>query len=230
MIINTKQDSNMKKTMLYPTLFAVALSVIGGYIFYVSYIQKTVVTGHVLLPEMNKMELVKKTDVIAVGTVVKSESKYVQRAEGNLPNVITEVTLEIEKVLKNNSVDPLKTIVVEVLGGSISKTSVVIEGVATFQVGERVLVFLEKSESGNFTVYGWMNGKYSLDREDIKDSDSERFKSIFGKVTKINQISDEIKKLDLLDHSDTPVNSSEKEVLPNKDANSEANMFIQKSQ
>jgi hypothetical protein len=221
----------MKKTILYPSITAVALFVIGGVLLYSLYIQKVTVTGHALLPVISKDELISKSKLIAVAKVLHQKSKYVERADGDgLPNVSTEVTLRIEKLLKNNSAFAPNEIVVEVLGGTMSRTSVAIEGVATFQEDERVLVFLEENKNGNFTVYGWMNGKYSLDSEKIKISESDRFKSIFGDISTVEQISAEIKKLGSSDPVDISTGKQEQKNVPSKDANGEANMIIQKSE
>jgi hypothetical protein len=107
---------------------------------------------------------------------------------------------------------------------------VTIDGVATFQENERVLVFLQESDNGNFTVYGWMNGKYELDGEKIKTSEMARFNSIFENISTLEQITNEVRKHKINDAVNISTDKLNLDITPNKDANSEADMIIKKSQ
>jgi hypothetical protein len=160
---------------------------------------KTLMTNsHALFPQFTGSEIVQQSDAIAIARVkdiksVKSASTFRVDSE----DVITTATLEVEKYLRNFSSISSQEIVVRTLGGSVGTVQMSVDGAASFEKGERVLVFLTQEEDGAFTVYGWENGKYSLGEDDrigISEDEIGRFRNIFGEVLTIGGLENFVKK------------------------------------
>ncbi|MDH5363507.1 MAG: protease complex subunit PrcB family protein, partial [Aigarchaeota archaeon] len=86
--------------------------------------------------------------VISIGTILSTE----------IP--VRYVTIRVERYIKNDL--GLATLEVSVLGGSINNMTVWVEDQPSFEVGERVLLFLSK-RGGVFYVNGLYQGKYRLE-------------------------------------------------------------------
>src|SRR5207249_4767345 len=82
----------------------------------------------------------------------------VQSGDGRL---FTLVTLSVEEVLKGAL--PAQTIILKEVGGTVGETREVIFGAATFQRGERVLVFLRARPDGSLHSNQLAMGKFRIE-------------------------------------------------------------------
>lgn len=114
------------------------------------------VAGSTTLRPIEDVELVKASQLIAVGSVLRIEG--LQRRDGR---IVTEVTLEIEQTLKGRPRS--RAIIITQSGGLVGGTQRWVYGVAEFSVGERVLVFLRRSRDGRLRPVGMALGKYAVE-------------------------------------------------------------------
>jgi hypothetical protein len=103
-------------------------------------------------------ELTAKADSILIGEV--TDSTCYQEGEGN---IYTQVTLSVEQTIKGETEEE---VVIRVAGGKVNGQVLWVEDAPTFQLGERVVVFLEEDDGG-FGVVGWFQGKFSIDKNNM---------------------------------------------------------------
>lgn len=101
-------------------------------------------------------KLADRSELVFVGTVASQRSV----AEHDPVRVWTQTTFEVEESLKG----PKATgpIALRQLGGAAEGYGQEVPGYATFAVGERVLVFLERTQTGRLVVTGLAQGKFTL--------------------------------------------------------------------
>ena len=108
--------------------------------------------GATTLVKMNFGDLARDADAIVVGTVTD-----VQGAWGSDRNFIhSTVTVRVERSLRGNQDDQ---IVLSTPGGVVNGVGQKAAGMAEFEIGERVLVFLAAGEDGTPKVLGYTQGK-----------------------------------------------------------------------
>lgn len=218
----------MKKSVTFSIFGLLAVAVISAYFLLQE--STTTVTGHAILAQYSKDELIQQSDAIVTAEVTKMES-FTAPSEINEESIVTNVTLRVSEYLRNQDSQSPEVIVVQTLGGKIGANSVYIDGVATFKEGERVLVFLEKKSDDTYTVYGWLKGKYTLNQDKIGIGEQEisRFIEIFGEELSITQLKQKIELYDDIQPKEE-VNehpSSKNDEEESKDAaNMEANSVI----
>jgi hypothetical protein len=101
-----------------------------------------------------------EADLIVVGRVTGEESKWSEPKK----NIYTYAYISIEEYIKGFSLD--KDITIRCLGGTVGDIVSAVPGMASFEKGERVVVFLIRDlRSDNFFVVRGMYGKYKI-RED----------------------------------------------------------------
>jgi len=103
--------------------------------------------------------LAERSEQIFIG-VVKGQETYAQRTPAQ---VWTRTVFEVERSIKGPT---LPEIVIEQLGGvhgtGADRLEQVVHGYPHFRVGERVLLFLERADTGRLVVTGMAQGKYTL--------------------------------------------------------------------
>ncbi len=112
--------------------------------------------------------LTQKSDLVVTGRVVGARSylgSYYHLGE----IAYTDVTIEIDQVLRGELAERTKTIVVQTRGGVFTDWKQVWPEEARFERDERVLLFLRRSKdarSGNkLRATGWRQGKYRLSKD-----------------------------------------------------------------
>ena len=100
--------------------------------------------------------LARSADAIVIGTVVSSNPRL--SADGF--RIVTDTEISVTEALKGQTV---ATLVVTEPGGIVGNLGQKVEGTATFEVGEEVVVFLDK-RSDRFRVTGMLQGKFRLER------------------------------------------------------------------
>ena len=114
--------------------------------------------GATTLVKMDFGQLSKDAEQIVVGTVVGVEGEW----DPSLRFIRSNVTLAVEHSLRGAAPEQL---VVRTPGGWVGGTGQKAHGAATFEVGERVLVFLTSWEDGTAKVLGYAQGKSGVVRD-----------------------------------------------------------------
>ena len=107
-----------------------------------------------MLLRLSLEQLANGASIIAVGSVSSLES--VREPNGG---ITTSVTVSITQTLKGQS-QPIA--VIRVPGGVVNGQRMDVEDAPQFRVGERVVVFLEGTQS-KYTVIGGFQGKFTVD-------------------------------------------------------------------
>lgn len=127
---------------------------------------------------LNRIELIKRSDTIVIGTVKEILPSKWNTADGKKPDpdvkfdlnntIYTDIIICVEKYVKN----PLssKEVWVRVEGGIVENDTLLIDYEPTFQPGENVLLYLMEDTNPatkdigpeHFRVTGFIQGKYSL--------------------------------------------------------------------
>jgi hypothetical protein len=108
--------------------------------------------GATTLVRMDFGDLARDADAIIVGTVTDIQGEW-----GPDRNFIhSNVTIRVERSMRGNTGDQ---IVLRNPGGIVAGVGQRAEGVADFEVGERVMLFLTSWEDGALKVLGYTQGK-----------------------------------------------------------------------
>jgi hypothetical protein len=102
-------------------------------------------------------ELSRRADAVLRGTVVRKESRW----SGDRRRIFTEVEIRVAETMKGT---PRKTVLVRQPGGVVGKVGQRVDGVASFQQGEEVVVFLARRPDDSFVVQGMAQGKFRVER------------------------------------------------------------------
>lgn len=107
--------------------------------------------------------LAERSEQIFIGTVIAEEVI----AKRSPVQVVTRTTFAVERSLKGPT---LPEIVLEQLGGAHGEGDArvvqYVDGYPRFRIGERVLLFLERTDTGRLVVTGLSQGKYLLTATD----------------------------------------------------------------
>jgi hypothetical protein len=102
-------------------------------------------------------ELTVTSELVVEAVVSSVESRF--REDHRY--VYTYVALDVERTLKGSA--PSSAVVLEELGGSANGMNVTVPGSPVFEVGERVIVFLEPKEGSEFfRTVAMAQGKFSI--------------------------------------------------------------------
>lgn len=97
------------------------------------------------------------SDVVARGTVKRMTSRWTS----DKSRIVTEVEVEVADPVKGN---PPKTVIVVQPGGVVGDIGQKVSGLASFEEGEEVFLFLEKRPAERFLVAGMAQGKFRVER------------------------------------------------------------------
>lgn len=187
----------MKKNIIFiSVLFLLIAGSIGGYTYMQKSKQPVVVQGSASLPELKKEEIIQQSDTIVIARV-ESQTSFKAQSEirENKEDVITNVSLSVEKYLRNYYNDSFQEIIVQTLGGTVENLNMNIEGTPTFKDGERIIIFLKKKDNNVFTVYGWAQGKYSIDSNGevgVGEQELSYFRNVFGSNLTLVEVENQI--------------------------------------
>jgi hypothetical protein len=107
-------------------------------------------------------QLAERADVIVVATATEEQSR--RHIDGKL--IVTDVSLKVDTVLKGDA-KPNATLVATVLGGHIDQLAMQVPGEASFEIGRRVIAFLQRAKhSGDLRVVGMAQGVLPLIQRD----------------------------------------------------------------
>ncbi|MBL8922844.1 MAG: hypothetical protein JNJ54_28610 [Myxococcaceae bacterium] len=106
---------------------------------------------------MDVPALTRSSELVVRGTVVRVEARWT--ADGR--RIMTDNEILIADVLKGSHAG--KTIVAMQPGGAVGDVGQLVHGVATFSLGDEVVVFLER-RGERATVVGLAQGRFFVDR------------------------------------------------------------------
>ncbi len=111
-------------------------------------------------------DLSREADIIIIGDVKEVGSRW------NLwrTTIYTYSTLSVERYIKGTGPETL-TIITK--GGTVDDLNMWVEDVPVFEENETVLVFL-KQAGDEFSVVGWVQGKYIVENEYVRDLRGEK--------------------------------------------------------
>jgi hypothetical protein len=131
--------------------------------------------------KMSIKELTTKSDLIVIGKVTDATSKWAT----DRSNIYTYVTINVEEFIKGSHLT--NEILIQVLGGAVEGENIaaIVTDMPSFQKGERVVLFLERSHSPEyFLVLTGQYGKFKVTPNN----------QIQGRSTSLESFRQEIKK------------------------------------
>ena len=111
-----------------------------------------------IVEKLTVEQLAARADSILVGKV--TNIACYQEDKGN---IYTLVTLSMEQTIKGETKEAVN---VRIPGGELNRQAMWVEDAPSFQLGERVVIFLEERE-GIFNVVGGFQGKFSIDKNNM---------------------------------------------------------------
>lgn len=105
-------------------------------------------------------DLVTEADTIVRGTVTDVHCVAVETSRGQA--IHTLVTLRVERAIKGA---PGETLTLTILGGTVGKRTLAIDGLPQFRVGERTLVFLANNGRTMCPVIGARHGRFNIEHD-----------------------------------------------------------------
>lgn len=130
------------------------------------------------LARLSLDELAAASDAVARVRCAGTESRWERGS------IWTVTTFDVMETLKGNL--PAK-IEVRLPGGRVGHLTATVDGTPRFVPGVEVILFLEKSRAGGFTVAGWVQGTFRISRDprthaEIVTQDSSAF-AVFDTAT-----------------------------------------------
>lgn len=104
---------------------------------------------------MSPADLVAASDAVVTGSVIKVES--FRDTSGRI--IVTEAMVEVEETVLGETPT---VVVLRTVGGTVDGYTVVAHGFPTFEIGDKMLVFLSHQADGSSEVTGYRLGHYRL--------------------------------------------------------------------
>src|SRR5271167_3461069 len=77
----------------------------------------------------------------------------------------TFTSFEVEDAWKGAPSGAAKQVIVRLLGGSVGNLSSTVSGVPRFRPGEEVILFLQPTARGDFSIVSWVQGTFRIHRD-----------------------------------------------------------------
>jgi hypothetical protein len=113
--------------------------------------------GATTLLAMDVPGLARGADAVVHGSVTRLDSHWT----GDHLRIVTDIELEVTEALKGSV--PKRLTVVQP-GGVVGDIGQTVSGLASFKLGEEVVVFLERRAGDSFLVSGMAQGKFRVER------------------------------------------------------------------
>jgi hypothetical protein len=113
--------------------------------------------GATTLLGLDLSALSQRSDSVVRGKVQDVQSRW----SGDGKRIVTDVRVEVAESLKG---EPAQTVTVTQPGGRVGDIGQRVDGIAAFQPGEEVVLFLERHGGTRFQLTGMAQGKYRLQR------------------------------------------------------------------
>lgn len=111
-------------------------------------------------------ELVAEADTIVRGTVAEVRCVTVETSRG--PAIHTLVTLQVERALKGSAAE---TVTLRLLGGTVGKRTLTVDGLPQFHAGQRTVVFFANNHRTMCPVIGARHGRFLIERDAATNTD-----------------------------------------------------------
>lgn len=108
--------------------------------------------------------MAERSEIVFIATVAQQAA----RLQAQPRQVFTDTVFAVDEVLKGKLPDgnprpgASQTFTLTQLGGAVEGYGTQVPGYARFAVGERVMLFLERADTGRLVVTGLSQGKYTL--------------------------------------------------------------------
>jgi hypothetical protein len=102
-------------------------------------------------------EMARTSDLVLRGKVQKAESRW----SGDGRKIFTDVEVLVEETLKGR---PPRVVTVRQLGGTVGDLAQKVSGLHDYDVGEEVVLFLQKTPGDLYRVAGFAQGRYRVER------------------------------------------------------------------
>jgi len=103
-------------------------------------------------------ELVHQSDLIIIGRVKCLDSGWNEDKR----IILTRAEIELLLILKGEHAKSTPVTVVY-RGGNVNGIEMRFSEAVTLSEGERVLLFLRRCDNGQYRIYGWLQGKYTIE-------------------------------------------------------------------
>jgi hypothetical protein len=113
--------------------------------------------GATTLIRLETPDLARKSELVVRGKVSRADAHWT----GDHRRIVTDVEIEVAESFKGQAP---KTVVVEQPGGVVGDIGQRVDGIARFDPGEEVVVFLERRPGDRFLVTGMAQGKFRVER------------------------------------------------------------------
>ncbi|RJP77742.1 MAG: hypothetical protein C4524_07580 [Candidatus Zixiibacteriota bacterium] len=120
-------------------------------------------TGHALLPDFSKEELIQQCEGIVLGTVQDVRCAWNEEHTA----IFTRVTLTVQDQYKGRDLGPQVVLVIP--GGQVGETWQRVSDTPTLEPGLRVIVHTYTQEDGSTWIYGWERGVLRVQDEAIPE-------------------------------------------------------------
>jgi hypothetical protein len=117
------------------------------------------ISAHAQVQQTSTERLARQADAVFVGKVREMKSEWTK----NRGSIVTRVTLGVGQVIKGQPSTTTVTIVTP--GGEIDGVGELYTHMASFKQQEEVVVFLERSQTGEYRVAGGSQGKFTVERD-----------------------------------------------------------------
>lgn len=104
---------------------------------------------------MSREELVEKAGTVVTGRVIEINSYW--NREGTA--ILTEAVVEVEDSILGNAPSHVR---VRTFGGQVGNQKLVAVGFPTFELGEKLLLFLTPQQDGFHKVLGYQQGQFRI--------------------------------------------------------------------
>lgn len=118
----------------------------------------------VIAPDFDS--LVSQADYVVRATVKSVNAEW--RTDGANRHIITKVELTVSEVIKGAPPTPL---VLEILGGRIGQTTMVVDGAPKFNVGDENILFVHGNGHQFVPLVALTYGKYAVSRDSASGAD-----------------------------------------------------------
>jgi hypothetical protein len=135
-------------------LFALLLVGITGAVWFIN-------SHATIATRLSPQYLAEESALVIVGTVNDMESSIEET------DIFTYITISVERIIKGNAGSE---VVIKERGGTVGELHAVTIGAATFEKGERVLVFL-RDVHGDYRVLGLAQGKFTIVKDEKSGED-----------------------------------------------------------
>ncbi len=112
--------------------------------------------GATTVMKIDADKLFAEADLVVAGKVVRLETKKI---EGALTPIMTEAIVKIDSVLKG---EEAREVAVLIPGGDSGEIGLLVPGAPVLEMGDHVLLALEKDKSERYRIRGFFQGRFSL--------------------------------------------------------------------